>query len=79
MATECCFASSPSSQLILTGQIGEVMQESVQTALSYLRSQVHAADGPFLIASLIATLIATFIASLIATSMASLVASLSGG
>ena len=75
MATECCFASSPSSQLILTGQIGEVMQESVQTALSYLRSQVHAADGPFLIA----TLIATFITTLIATSMASLVASLSGG
>jgi len=28
-----------SGQLILTGQIGEVMQESVQTALSYLRSQ----------------------------------------
>jgi hypothetical protein len=55
------------------------MQESVQTALSYLRSQVHAADGPLLIASLIATLIATFITTLIATSMASLVASLSGG
>jgi len=72
MATECCFASSPSSQLILTGQIGEVMQESVQTALSYLRSQVHAADGPLLIASLIATFMTT-------TSMASLVASLSGG
>jgi len=71
MATECCFASSPSSQLILTGQIGEVMQESVQTALSYLRSQVHAADGPLLIASLIATFMTT--------SMASLVASLSGG
>jgi len=71
MATECCCASSPSSQLILTGQIGEVMQESVQTALSYLRSQVHAADGPLLIASLIATFMTT--------SMASLVASLSGG
>jgi hypothetical protein len=48
------------------------MQESVQTALSYLRSQVHAADGPLLIASLIATFMTT-------TSMASLVASLSGG
>jgi hypothetical protein len=47
------------------------MQESVQTALSYLRSQVHAADGPLLIASLIATFMTT--------SMASLVASLSGG
>jgi hypothetical protein len=47
----------------------------LQTALSFLRLQVHAADDPLLIASLIASLIAT----LIATFITSLVATLAGG
>ena len=64
IATECCCASCPSSQLILTGQIGEVMQESVQTALSYLRAQVHTADGPLLIPAPMTSLITSLITSL---------------
>ena len=48
----------------MTGQIGEVMQESVQTALSYLRAQVHTADGPLLIPAPMTSLITSLITSL---------------
>lgn len=44
LTVECTLLKSPKGTLLLTGQLGDVMKESAQAALSYIRSRARSLD-----------------------------------